>query len=252
MPSAEKAITILSKLHAELGSKYLAYWVLPNTVLTLSGARAYCDGVFWNNSNEQLKKWKAEIDDSLVLIRRSLPVVWSESRVQEVRPDELCAGYEIIFDQGLDYVLQNTQFIRSSVLSQLKEERDGKSIVKRLSVDLRTRNELKDYTDENLEDMAFGILVGYPDKAILGSVKKWSEEANFAEKLIDANIAGAGYYSCPQPVYSYPRYLINDPDITAHESQWSGILKDYYSSKFHKDLEKDSNFLKKMKELGNI
>lgn len=42
-PTAQTAIDILERLKGNVGSATLAYWITPNSILTLSGARAYCD-----------------------------------------------------------------------------------------------------------------------------------------------------------------------------------------------------------------
>lgn len=88
---------------------------------------------------------------------------------------------------------------------------------------------------------------------MLASVKGWGEDRDpFGEPDMPADIRGADYYICPQPVYSYPRSLAGEPDITRHEQLWSKILIGYYTSDFHKTLEKDEKFLEKAKEIGNL
>lgn len=114
---------------------------------------------------------------------------------------------------------------------------------------LKQDERFKHFNKENLNHVAFGILVGYPDKAILGSATEWEKDDPFAESLIDAAIRGSWYYICPRPVYSYPRRLVIDPDINTHERLWSKILKDYYKSEFHKQLEADKSFQQKLNRL---
>lgn len=256
-PDANLAIKALSPLREQLGPQYLAYWVLPNVILTLSGARAYCDGVFWDNDEEDvLRKWGQEIAESAAIIKKGSKVLWSEQGIKEARPGEKYAGYDFIFEAGLLYVLTNTSLLSGALVDQLKHCATAEDFSKLMVDNLRSQTKFENLSAENLNDIAFGILVGYPDKAIVESVKSWQDEQDesnaFSESLMDADIRGANYYICPQPVYSYPRHLVNDSTITANEKLWSSILKDYYTSDFHQSLESETTFQQRMQELGNL
>jgi hypothetical protein len=52
-------------------------------------------------------------------------------------------------------------------------------------------------------------------------------------------------------VYIYPRPLVSDPEITAHEQLWSGILKDFYTSSLHQKLTKSPAFQNQITALTN-
>lgn len=159
--------------------------------------------------------------------------------------------FEIILRDGLDYVLEHTELLgRQPVF----DDRDisFEKVIRELTLSIRHKQRFKDYSEENLGDIASGILLGYPDKAISESVLLREKDDPFMEPLIDADIRGAGYYICPKPVYYYPRHLVNDADINAHEKLWSNILSDYYHSGFHQSLEKDEAFLAKMQALDNL
>jgi predicted heme/steroid binding protein len=70
-PNIDRVIEIFSAISQQLGPQYLAYWALPNTVLTLSGARAYSDGVFWGNDNKDLpEEWNEEIAESMEIVKK--------------------------------------------------------------------------------------------------------------------------------------------------------------------------------------
>ena len=248
-PTANQAIQILEAIRQQLGPKYLAYWVLPNTILTLSGARAFCDGIFWDDDHKGLlKTWDREITESTDCIKKHTQVVWSSTGIREARPGEKYAGYDLILDVGLNHALQATNLIKDRIIDQLKQQNSIEDISETIITHLKSQK----YSKENLNHIVFGILLGYPDKAITESVTTWEEDDPFAEPSINADIRGAAYYVCPQPVYSYPRHLVNDPSITSHEQAWSTILKEYYTSDFHKSLEKNQDFVSKMQELGNL
>jgi len=253
-PNVSNVIEILKPLRKQLGSQSLSYWVLPNVILTLSGARAYCDGVFWDNDKKGLlEKWNKEIAASSEVIKKSAQVVWSEVGIKEARPGEEYAGYDLIFEAGLRYVLTETSLLSDNLLIKLEEQTSAEGFSQVIVDNLKSQPQFKDLSAENLKHIAFGILAGYPDRAIVESVMSWDTENDaFADPLMDANIRGANYYICPQPVYSYPRHLVNDSSITDNEKLWSSLLEDYYTSDFHKSLETERPFQQKMQELGNL
>jgi len=117
---------------------------------------------------------------------------------------------------------------------------------------LRKQYQFKDFDDEHINHIAFGIQLGYPDEAIVASVGDWQADDPFAEPLIQADIRSAAYYMCPQPVYHFSRSLAANPEIATHEQSWSKILKDYYTSDFHRSLEANAEFQQKAEELGNL
>lgn len=253
-PSFQTAITLLKQIQDQCGSAALAYWTTPNTILTLSGARAYCDGVFWDDKNKGLlPAWQKEIDESIQVIKGQCKVLTAEASINEARPGESYAGYELVFDDGLHYVLKQTELIDENLYDQLAAAAGIGGTLGVLQDKLLERLQDRGYTKEHIKDIAFGLLLGYPDKAMLESVKTWDEDRDpFGEPQMPADIRGADYYDCPQPVYDYPRSLAGDAEITAHEKLWSSILKGYYTSDFHKSLESDQSFIAKANEIGNI
>jgi len=252
-PTVDRAIKIFSHISDQLGPKYLAYWVLPNIVLTLSGARAYCDSVFWDDDQKGLlEAWSSEIEKSLAVVKKQIEIEWSLVGVQEPRPNEKYAGMELITKGGLQYVLSKTELFKGLNVRNIKfADYKDFDVLKPFMQNLESQTRFKDYPKDDFGNIAFGILLGYPDKAVAVFSPNPKEDI-FEENRIDADIRGAGYYVCPQPVYDYPRHLMNDPTIAAHEKLWSTLLEDYYKSSFHKNLEKNKDFQTKMRELGNL
>ena len=253
-PSIDRAIAIFSSISEQLGPQYLAYWVLPNIVLTLSGARAYCDGVFWDSDNKGLlEQWDKELSASMEVVKKQGDTLWSDTGIEQVLSGGKYANFQLTTKEGLRYVLAHTSIVSTISIDELETQASLPKIIDLVVTNLKSQPEFKQYSEESLHDIAFGILVGYPDKAILEAVLLWNKEDDpFAEPVIDADIRGANYYSCPQPVYSYPRSLVTDPAIANHEKLWSGLLREYYQSDFHKSLEKNSDFQAKLRELGNL
>ncbi len=249
-PSANTAIVTLGQLQNKVGSAALAYWVTPNSILTLSGVRAYCDGVFYHSSKKQLAVWTAEITQSIEALQSLTDIYFAEAKIDKSTSKESYAGYDAVLTQGLKFVLDNTALLKDGKHELNGKRLSGKRLVEAICLLLKADGRFTQYSKENLSHIAFGILVGYPDKAILGSVSDWEKDDPFAEPLIDADIRGSWYYICPRPVYSYPRHLVNDTDINTHEQLWSSILRDFYTSSFHETLAKDHGFKSKTKELG--
>jgi hypothetical protein len=251
MLTAKRAIEILKQLEDAHGSELLAYWVAPNVVLTLCGARSYCDGVLWDDEGKGLQPiWVKEVSSMFPTLSKATELIYSQAGVNQGVSSEQYAGYEIATVEGLQHTLQQTKLISSMQKIDFKSK-DEVELVTSLQVNFNRRNSTIKNLPQCHNDIAFGVLLGYPDLAIISYIEEDAKERTpFSEPYISADIRGADYYVCPQPVYSYPRHLISDPVIQRHEKGWSQILEDYYTSDFHKKLEKHSGFKRKIKELG--
>lgn len=253
VPDAKIAITILQPLLDATSPASLAYWTTPNVILTLSGARAYCDGVFWDDdARSTLKSWVKEIEESFNSLNRICDLTVSGTSIAKAPSDDFYASFEIVSETGLRQVITQTTLLDDATFDTLIKQKTLKGLLEEMKLNLKEVKDLAKYNDEDINHIAFGILLGYPDSAIIGTVSGWQVDDPFAEPLIRADIRGASYYTCPQPVYDYPRELVSDPTINAHEQLWSKILRDYYDSDFHKNLEADSEFQLKLKELGSL
>ena len=249
-PSAQRVIEIFIAMLSMLEGADLAYWVAPNTVLTLSGARAFADGVFWDDAKlGMLPQWQKEIDQSLTVLRSIVPMQWTEAKVQEVRPGESFAGYELITQEGLQYVLDQTSLLHNLTIEEFKNCHKLPEIQNMLLANLRAQQQFTDVSKEDLNHILFGVLVGYPDEAIMRSILP---QQDGQEPQVAAKIRHADYYDCPQPVYDYPKSLASNAVIRKHEQLWSSILEEYYQSDFHKMLEKNSEFTSKVRQLGML
>jgi hypothetical protein len=246
MPHATTAITILEKLLAEVGPAHMPYWICPNMVLTLAGARGYGDGIFWGSKN-QAAAWQKEIDADLAALKRITNVYMAESGSTVSTMGEHGASYDLVLRDGFDHTLEETSIL-SFDPNSLKD-RSPEAAMKALCAAV-VAAQGKEFNEEETGHIAFGVLLGYPDVAILGSTRGGrTAQDPFAERTIEADIRGADYYICPQPVYDYPHHLAADPSVQAHEQLWSKILKDFYTSNFHKKLAQDSSFKAKLAEL---
>lgn len=249
-PSARNAEKILSDLLDITNHESLAYLVAPNTILTLSGTRAYCDGVFYHDDEKNLKIWAKEIDRVIESLKSITEVSFAQSVLSKTPSNQNFVGYDLILTQGLEFAIRQTRLIDYKDRELINQDNNQENLIESIVQVIKKDTKFNDLDSESLYHIVFGILLGYPDEAIVSSVKSWNENDPFAEPLIEADIRGARYYSCPQPIYQYPRHLVTNKLINEHESWWSSILKEYYSSDFHKKLELNKNFQDKISQLG--
>mgnify|MGYP006929326724 CR=1 FL=1 len=244
------AISTLEVILDRHGPSALAFFITPNAILTLSGARAFFDGVIYTNRENNMSVWLSELNEYLKTMEKATATLYKGTQINTNYSGDEYLGFFIILEQGLIYTLSSTKLLKQP--AQLVDDvNDYMKIIDAISVELRENPELDQISDDDIRHTAFGILLGYPDKAIVESHGKWNPSKNINnDKLIDAKIKYADFYRCPQPVYSYPKYLLNDPDIRSHEILWSSILRDFYESDFHKKLTNDPSFIEKARELG--
>lgn len=252
-PNYQAAIDTLTNLQEKVGSANLAYLITPNVILTLSGARAFCDGVFYPQNDAELHEQKAQIAETVSALQSTTDVYLTESGEAKSASGEDYVRYSAVTTEGLKHSIASSELLGDNGSELVRQHLSGEELMDAM-VALLEQNEqvkAKGLGDEELGHIAFGILVGYPDKAIMSSIDKWDEDPSESEDpLVDAKIEGAAFYTCPQPVYSYPRSMENDPEIVAHEKLWSSILTSFYESDFHKTLAQDPSFQAKAKQLG--
>lgn len=247
-PSAEKAIALISFIHDELGPAAAAFLVGPNVVLTLAGARPICDQVYYSTQKKQQAEWLGEIETVLAALQDHTSF-WAKTEASKNPVGDSYVSYDALFADGLAWALSQTPLLSDDQKTALLAAPLSEKLFDQLTALLAHNNSFRHLSGEQRQHIASGILLGYPDKAILGSVELWDADP-FHEQLIAADIRGASYYPCPQPVYDYPRSLISDPSIQAHEQLWNTILKDFYQSDFHQMLSSRPAFKHKIAELG--
>lgn len=252
-PSAKKAIEILDNIQEKLGPGYVAYLAAPNVILTLSGARGYCDGVFWDYKNkDNLEKWHRAISKSLEVIKDTGQVLWSDVSIHEPRPKQKYAGFDLLLEPGLKYSLEKSQLLKKVNFEEMLGDPSMNGVIGYVVKNLKSQPKFKKMDREKLHHLALGLLLGYPDSAITSYLDSIDDAAGYFDKVIHADIKMADYYMCPQPVYSYPKSKTKNKGIQEHQALWSKILTDYYSSDFHKSLEANKTFVGKLKELDLV
>lgn len=248
-PAAAVVIKTIQLVLDNLGPSFCAYLVLPNDVLTLANARGFADGVFYHPDKAVLKQWQNEMRQLFTFLKKHRDFIY----VTEIIPNpggQWYVGYDFMNPDGLRVTLPTYSFIDKTKIEKLVQHDSLATLAEDLMHQLSQSEALMSGHADHVEDITSGVILGYPEKAILSSVSRFDQPTDkFPEQLVQANIRGADYYQGPQPIYDYPRKLIHDPDIKKHEELWSSILQDYYTSTFHTTLMKDPAFAAKIKAL---
>lgn len=102
-PNVKQAIAIIQDL-ADLEPKYAAYWVFPNVILTLCGARTIADAVFYFKNSSQRQQMLADIKKTMPVVASHLPLIWSSFDVGKNRSKEEYVSYDILTEQGISQI----------------------------------------------------------------------------------------------------------------------------------------------------
>ncbi|MGH7237951.1 MAG: hypothetical protein ACREGF_05440 [Candidatus Saccharimonadales bacterium] len=252
LPDVQQAISVIADIVDKNGAGSAGYWVMPNVILTLSGARSFCDSVFYSRNAAQRAKWLAGIKQTMLVVEQHLNLRYYIIEDAKNNQGYPYVGYDLVTEQGLEKLSKQTKLLSNDIQIAGKT---AKKILADIMENLASNANLQGLSKTNLQHVAFGLMLGCPDVAVVEAAKFWQKEdespnqENLDEDLIDAKIQGAGFYPCPQPIYAYPRRLITNPEIVAHEQLWSKILKDFYASDFHKNLAKNPAFQKQITAL---
>lgn len=250
-PSAIRAIKLLEALLGKSDSEHLAIWVSPNMILTLAGARGYADGVFYSENQQLLNNWADQIQAGINILGKTTDIRIHTITSKKTAHDESYVIFDILFQEGFAYSIEQSALVDTALMDKVQSVTSFEDFFAVLKTHI-TIDAVHSTDPDIAGHIAYGILLGYPDRAIVDYFNEQYEKDAFAPPLIDADIRGAKYYDCPQPVYSYHRNLLNEPTIVTHEKLWSQILTEYYTSDFHKSLEADPLFHAKLKEIGSI
>lgn len=249
-PSVLHAINAVGLVKDKLGPDYCAFIVQPNTVLTLADARGFADSVFYHPKPEVLKVWRKAQKDVLSLLGETRDLIFTLTTSKNPSGENYSSS-DLINRVGLAYSFNHYSFLSKTDNAVLLKAATPQKVVEAFKTLLRKKPIFTKYNRDQIMHIASGVCLGYPEKAILSTLDSYLIEPNeFTPREVEANILGAAYYSCPQPVYSYPRHLITDKDIVDHEKLWSQILMDFYKSDLHQQLAKNKHFQKQIRDLS--
>lgn len=88
----------------------------------------------------------------------------------------------------------------------------------------------------------FGILLGYPGEAI--ACECWMDVLGEKQmpNALTAPLAYCDAYDAAWPAYDYTDDVKDNPHILAHQKLWSDILTEVYESDWHKELQNTDEF----------
>ncbi len=192
-PSAKTAVDILIKLQKEVGSATLAYWVTPNSILTISGARAYCDGVFYHSSKKQLAEWTAEMAHSIEALQSLTDIYFAEVKVDKSTSKKSYAGYDVVFTQGLQFVLDNTHLLNDRKYEVVQQRLSVEKLVEAICLLLKQDERFKQYSFELKLTMPPTDRGGrgYSDKYVANAIK---ELQSYTQMWLKDAILSAPYW----------------------------------------------------------
>ena len=246
-PSAKTALKIVKSVSDSLGSEYAAYLVGPNVVLTLAGCRPAADVVSYSDDSNLRKQWNSELQ-TLFSFLRKFELTWYEID-ESVNPmGNPYVAAEFFFQNRLDWVFDQTKLLDTTQKFALQNNILPTKLIAAIAKVLAEGRNKDRYSKEVYGHIATGIVLGYPDEAIISFADYYESES---EKFVDAKIEYGDRYSCPQPVYQYIEKLSGSPAIKQHEQLWSTVLDEFYSSELHSALCQDKRFQSKIAELDN-
>lgn len=250
-PDAKLAIDVLRQLLDKTSPATMAFWTTPNVILTLAGARGVADGIFYSEDKATRTKWKKEITESLNALKQIIDITDDVVSENTNPMGDAYVAYDIVARDGLVYSLEQTEFIPAKSIRDIVDAAgDMRQIVPHIVKAIEDNPQISSHQDI-ITGVASGLVYGYPDPSIAVGERLFMQPARpFEEKLINADIRGGDFYDCPQPIYSYPRSLMDNPVIRAHEKLWSTVLEDFYTSELHLRLAADKDFTAKQEETG--
>lgn len=205
------------------------------------------DGVFYTNDVALRAKWQQELHAAVKLFEKTQPELMIDVGSQTNPMGRTYVSYDALFVPGLEHALHQTKLLNDADKTKLLHKPITSESLGPMTKLLKHHPHTKEFDEETLGHVAMGILLGYPDKAIVGALQARMQGASFVPF---AHIKYADFYHCPQPIYERPDTLKHDTSIKKHEHDWSTLLKDFYMSDFHKALAKDPAFVDKAKQIG--
>ncbi len=230
----KNALDKLMLLEDKLGSD-VAFFVEPNMILTLSGVRGFADHITYYKLASDRDKILA-VFSAAQSIQEKLDLQIFPEASQNVSGKPLVAC-EVINLTGLRRTLGMTKLVSMSAPAAISTYEDYMAWYAEYLKKVAQNHPGTSYAAQ--QDIAFGIVLGYPDVAIKSILEETEENGS---DYMDARIACATQYVCPQPIYSYHKKLKDYSEITYHEELWSEILQAVYQSEWHQRIAKDKNF----------
>jgi hypothetical protein len=248
---AARAINILIDIQ-QSAPRMLPIFLAANSVLTLSGVRAYdAYHEFYGFYSDEEENRVAE-----ALQRHGVHILPSGRSLAD--PTDSRLMFELLNQGGLEGLSENYHIAGDEpwpVVRSIAYSGEGFAAwsgdAERWLTALISDGTLPAAWSEDkltAHDLRFGMLLGYPARAIESAVWLTLEETDndgnlpHSGSVAQARISYHDAYFAAWPVYQYAAELRHDPEIQAHESLWSQILAIVYESEWHNQLQSDAAF----------
>jgi hypothetical protein len=232
---SSSALQILSKI-GTLNPRLVRFFLKANTVLTLSGVRAFDTYITFDDLDEDEVQAATELlaGDGFTLFSNK-----SEYDSDEVKSFSLI-NHRALAKIPEQYQLEhwippNPPFTAERITVWVSKIESG------LTKSIRDNVLPKEWFDYRwpLTDIWFGILLGYPGEAIASMC--WDSSPSPQElnpAIIRADIKYHDAYDAAWPVYEFLIDVKDNPNIVKHQKLWSDILTRVYESQWHQDYKR--------------
>lgn len=206
------------------------YFVDSNVVLTLAGMKGATNFTADVESEQDLRKYETEIETINETLKMANPEV-KFAMFKDVKETEDDGKY-------VTFIVQNLLgYERASKISKISgvtpfDRRTGWDGLAKWSQKLWAQVEAAGY--ESPEDVALGLELGYPDRAIY-DLQDWMKNGSKGE-MVDAIIPNTRLYDDHDPSYVFSPGHENDAGIRDNMEKSGRILKEFYDSDWHKKV----------------
>ena len=223
--NGEETANLIAGFYQDLGPRLGSHLVEPNTVLTIAGMRGSGKFVIHNLTKEEQNKIEKLNEKS-----KKLGIQFTVDNDEK----DNSANISILNLKGLEYTtnLSKLPFVKPFNAGQGFEAESswGKAIIENAQKNFPN---IKKYSAH----LITGLMLGYPDKAILGVLNNVNEGIISSSELVDSNI----------PYSSYLREHANDPVIAKTLDSWGKLLIEFHKSNWCQSIAKDPEFIKNLK-----
>lgn len=257
---AKQALAVLKDLERTVPES-LPIFLAANSVLTLSGVRAY--DAYHDFYDYMPAERIAEVER--VLSKHGIIVVRSASAFAP--EPETVSVFELVHEAAFQGLWQQYELPKAARVDETYRsdfDIDNVSLIAwsaciegDFGVSMENGPLPSVWLNERLapHTLRFGMMLGYPGKAIESCL--WEDSlVEIGEDHETVEIDYKDYYFAAWPVYEIKSELRGDPEIMAHARLWSDILMEVYESDWHVAAKKLPAFKKALayitdKEEGN-
>lgn len=233
---ADQALTVLKNLE-QLNPRLLPYFLAANTVLTLSGVRAFDTYLSFETLDE------TEIQAALEFLESSGLTLFSHlSEYDDSDKDTFSLVHHTALVQTSNQYRFDAWFPPHPPFNFDRLLAWTYSVEFKISQTIADNKLPKVWSNDSwaAHNIRFGILLGYPGEAIAGSCwaqARYLDDGNELPRS-DAKIAHHDAYDAAWPVYNFLIEQKDTPNIVNHQKLWSDILTRVYESDWHQTYKK--------------